>query len=93
MFWGRTAQKRAAVDDARRACLQLGATIFTKLRDPDILQPGEYMILTPEEFQSVRMFAREERPDIRLDCIWAVEDDTERYYVRMDWDIRQVTEL
>lgn len=91
MFWRRaqSAEDRAA---ALRHTQHLGATIYTALRS-DALALDEYMILTPVEFNALRVFCLDERPETRLDCIWAAEDGAEVYRVRMDWDIAEITDL
>ncbi len=71
---------------------QRGAVIYRTLYQ-DVRGLEEYLILTPEDFGCLRLFAMEERPDIRLDTIWAVEDGQEVYRTRLDWDIRQITDL
>lgn len=93
VFWSkRRREQQEAIEDARRACLQKGATIYTALKD-DSMGVSEYLTLTPEEFQCIRMFAREERPEVILDCVWQVVDGTETYRVRLDWDISEITDI
>ncbi len=86
-----------AIQDGIAAMLQRGAVIYTELKKPE-LGLTEHLILTPTEFQALRMFLIEERPHERLDVIWSYDEDSfkpdgalhERYTVRLDWDIHEI---
>lgn len=88
-----------AIQDGIAAMLQRGAVIYSELKKPE-LGLTEHLILTPTEFQSLRMFLIDERPHERLDVIWSYEEDAfkpdgqrhERYTVRLDWDIHEIIE-
>ncbi len=80
----------AAIEDARRASLVRGATIYTHLQG-DTLDLEEYLRLTPEEFQCLRMYLREEHPTKSLDIVWRIDENgRDEYSVRLAWDIRQI---
>lgn len=90
MMWKR--EVRESVDDARRACMDRGALIYGHLGS-DTLDIDQYLTLTPEEFQCLRMYAREVHPGTVLDCIWQEHDGEEQYRVRLDWDISSIEEI
>lgn len=88
----RSRKTSEALRDAERACMDRGAVILEALHSDD-LGVTEYMRLSGEDFQCLRMHIRRHHPSVVLDCVWSTNGTEDEYRVRLDWDIEQIRDI